>query len=259
VPYSVSAAEASDAGQKSIEHMTGVPVACSRSAESLQRRQGEFAARPHTAEQWSAFRREQSAEALATYDPERAATLFAKFVANGTWQCPTLTALHALAYDGSLHDGPEGRYVSVLQRIMWARRPAASAEDATTQRAAFERGVGLVGAMSAAHVPLLAGTDESNPFVFAGFGLHDELELLVKAGLRPAQALAAATSAPARFFGWSGRMGSIESGEAADLVVLGGDPFADITRVRDVVTVVARGVVYTRPELDRMLEQATSP
>jgi imidazolonepropionase-like amidohydrolase len=261
VPFSVTAAEASDAGQKSIEHLTGVPVACSRAEASLQRRQVAFATHTHTPAEWSAFRRAESAEALATYDAHRAAALFATFAANGTWHCPTLTALHALAHadESSLRSDPQARYVSALQRIMWARRPDTTEEDRATQRSAFERGLAMVGAMNVAHVLLLAGTDESNPFVFAGFGLHDELEFLVKAGLRPVEALRAATSAPARFFGWSDRMGSVTDGKAADLVVLEADPLADIARTREIVAVVARGVVYTRPELDRMLEQATPP
>jgi imidazolonepropionase-like amidohydrolase len=261
VPLSVSAAEASEAGQKSIEHLTGVPVACSRSAESLQRRQEEYATRPHSPAEWVSFRREESARALATYDPARAKALFAKFVANGTWQCPTLAELHALAHadDPALRSDPRMKYVSLLQRALWDRSPPPSAEDAGARRTAFERGLAVVGAMSAAHVPLLAGTDEGNPYSFAGSGLHDELELLVSAGLTPAEALRAATSAPARFFGWSDRMGSVSSGKAADLVVLEGDPLADIANTRRIAAVVTRGVVYTRVELDRMLKEAIAP
>jgi hypothetical protein len=261
VPLSVSAAAASDAGQKSIEHLTGVPVACSRSEEALQRRQEEFAARSHPPAEWNAFRREESARALATYDPARAAALFAKFVANGTWQCPTLAELHALAYAGdpALRSDPRMKYVSALERALWERRPPPAAEDGATQRTAFERGVAVVGAMNKAGVPLLAGTDEGNPYSFAGFGLHDELELLVSAGLTPVEALRAATSAPARFFGWNDRMGSVSNGKVADLVVLDADPLVDITHARGIVAVVARGVAYTRAELDGMLEDAIPP
>jgi hypothetical protein len=261
VPLSVSAAEASDAGQKSIEHLTGVPVACSRSEGVLQRKQEEFAARAHSPAEWVAFRREESARALATYDPARATALFGKFVANGTWQCPTLTELRTLAYadDPTLRSDPRTKYVSLLQRALWERRPPPGAEDGPVRRAAFERGLEVVGAMSAAGVPLLAGTDEGNPYSFAGSGLHDELALLVSAGLSPVEALRAATSAPARFFGWSDRMGSISNGKAADLVVLEADPLLDIANTRRIAVVVARGVVYTRVELDRMLEEAIPP
>jgi len=101
--------------------------------------------------------------------------------------------------------------------------------------------------------PLLAGTDELNPYCFAGFGLRDELALLVGAGLSPAQALRAATSSAAKFFGWESKMGTVAEGEVADLVVLDADPLTDITNTRKISAVVSRGTFYDRAALDKML------
>ncbi|MFH8408761.1 amidohydrolase family protein [Streptomyces sp. NPDC018019] len=101
-----------------------------------------------------------------------------------------------------------------------------------------------------AGVPVLAGTDANHrpgracPVVH-GAGLHAELALLVEAGLTPAQALAAATSAPAAYFGLGDR-GVIAPGRRADLVLVAGDPTADITATRSVEAVWRGGVRFDR-------------
>jgi hypothetical protein len=97
----------------------------------------------------------------------------------------------------------------------------------------------------AAHADILAGTDALNPMVAHGVSLHRELELLVRAGLTPLQALAAATSIPAARFGLADR-GRIEPGRRADLVLVDGDPSVDIRRTRAIVEVWKRGVVVDR-------------
>lgn len=91
-----------------------------------------------------------------------------------------------------------------------------------------------------AGVPILAGTDAGNPGTAHGASLHGELALLVKAGLSPTQALAAATSLPARHFGLHDR-GRIASGLRADLVLVEGDPTADIHATRAIVAVWKNG------------------
>ena len=120
-------------------------------------------------------------------------------------------------------------------------------------RVQFEKQLALVAEMSKGGVPILAGTDEINPYCFAGFSLHDELGWLVKAGLSPVEALRAATTAPAKFFGKEATMGSVAEGKIADFVVLDADPLADIGNTRKIATVVSRGKVYDRVALDKML------
>ena len=94
-------------------------------------------------------------------------------------------------------------------------------------------------------VPVLAGTDAPSPPLTYGVAMHGELELLVAAGLTPVQALAAATSAPARAFRLTDR-GRIAPGLRADLVLVDGDPTRDITATRRIVTVWKRGVAVKR-------------
>lgn len=92
-----------------------------------------------------------------------------------------------------------------------------------------------------AHVPILAGTDAPLPGTTYGASLHSELELLVREGLTPSQALAAATSLPAQSFRLNDR-GRIRPGVRADLLLVEGDPTKNILATRNIVTVWKRGV-----------------
>jgi imidazolonepropionase-like amidohydrolase len=100
-------------------------------------------------------------------------------------------------------------------------------------------------AMAARGVPVLAGTDSPAPGATYGASLHGEMELLVRAGLTPTQALMAATSAPARAFGLDDR-GRIAPGLRADLLLVEGDPTADILHTRRIVKIWKRGVEAKR-------------
>ena len=102
-----------------------------------------------------------------------------------------------------------------------------------------------VSALKAAHVPLLAGTDAPNPGTTHGASIHRELELLVRAGLTPAEALTAATATPAAAFHLTNR-GEIAPGKRADLLLVKGDPTRDIAATRDIISVWKLGVATDR-------------
>ncbi|MFD8493041.1 amidohydrolase family protein [Amycolatopsis sp. NPDC059657] len=99
--------------------------------------------------------------------------------------------------------------------------------------------------LHAAGVPITAGTDSGIPGIAHGVSLLVELELLVRAGLTPVQALAAATSTPAALYGLADR-GRIARGLRADLVLVNGDPTRDITAMRDVSAVWRNGAPVKR-------------
>ncbi len=90
---------------------------------------------------------------------------------------------------------------------------------------------------------VVAGTDTAQQFVVPGASLHRELELYVAGGLTPAQALKSATSDAADLLGIAGRAGTIQLGKDADLVLVSGDPLADIRATRRILNVVRLGVV----------------
>ena len=112
-----------------------------------------------------------------------------------------------------------------------------------------------VAQLKAAHVPILAGTDAPNPGTSHGVSIHRELELLVRSGLTPQEALAAATSIPAKTFHLDDR-GVIAPGKRADLLLVKGDPAQDITATRDIVSVWKLGVEDDRTTYRASIEKA---
>jgi imidazolonepropionase-like amidohydrolase len=112
-----------------------------------------------------------------------------------------------------------------------------------------------VGRMKKAGVEILAGTDLGNPFIFPGFSLHDELELLVKAGLSAFEALQTATVNPSRFFGMQDSLGTIEKGKIADMVLLDANPLENISNTKKIFAVIINGKLLQRKDLDQMLDK----
>jgi imidazolonepropionase-like amidohydrolase len=111
-----------------------------------------------------------------------------------------------------------------------------------------------VAQLKAARVPILAGTDAPNPGTSHGVSIHRELELLVRAGLTPSEALAAATSVPASTFHLDDR-GVIAPGKRADLLLVKGDPTQNILATRDIVSVWKLGVEDDRGSYRTSLEK----
>jgi hypothetical protein len=250
VPIAVSAAEASDAGQKSIEHLTGILIGCS-SKETELRNEIVKAQSP------GARSRREGVGLLETFSDRKAKDLFARFVKNQTWQCPTLTVLRSNAYlgDQSFRNDPRLKYIPRPVRERWGQRMA-NRNNSDYVKKVFRKEVEIVGAMQRAGVPLLAGTDTGNPFCFPGFSLHDELALMVSGGLTPSEALRAATLNPAKFLGLEKTLGTIEPGKIADLVLLDADPLADIRNTQTIDAVISNGRLFDRNALNKMLAQA---
>jgi len=122
-----------------------------------------------------------------------------------------------------------------------------NAGDSAAASRALRSQLAVVRALHDAGVRIVAGTDYGLP----GFSLLRELELYVQAGLSPLEAIRAATAVPAEVMGLSREVGTIEAGERADLVVLDGDPLADIHNVRRGRWVVANGRMFDMPALRR--------
>jgi hypothetical protein len=120
----------------------------------------------------------------------------------------------------------------------------ASGEKIERYRDAYARMLDLVRRLHEAGVPIVAGTDS-----LAGFAMHRELELYVQAGISPADALIIATLGAARVLGRDKASGSIAKGKAADLVLIDGDPLANISDLRKSVLTVKGGVIYRAADL----------
>jgi hypothetical protein len=250
VPLSVKASGASDAGQKSIEHLEGLALGCSAQEEALS------AESQRLTSMWPALA--FAGRAFGSYDQSKAQSLFARFVKNGTWQCPTLTWIRSVSRlrVPQLSNDERLKYVPKELRSYWQNSRNESNGVTPEERAAlplfFSGSIRIVGDMHRAGVSILAGTDTG----FAGFSLHDELALLVESGMSPMAALQAATSNAARFMGQLDRRGTIETGKIADLVLLDKNPLADIHNTRTIQAIVLNGKLMPRAVLDAMLAEA---
>lgn len=273
-PAAIPAREAVAAGQRSIEHLGSslggfLLDASSREPElrrELLQRMDEARAAGSEASFWEWVVGPVHQQALLdAWDPARAGELVSLLRERGTWHCPTLTVLSPAARSRSEKE----------RRILYASAHGACgklapAAKSTTAAALFARQLAIVGDLERGGVGLLAGTDTMPPSAeaveefgtcdvpLAGLSVHEELEWLVAAGLTPSEALAAASSGPAKFFGEEGAGGSIAVGKRADLVLLEGNPLDDIRNTRRIRAVVAAGRLYDRAALDALLQQGAT-
>ncbi|MGH7617523.1 MAG: amidohydrolase family protein, partial [Gemmatimonadaceae bacterium] len=120
-------------------------------------------------------------------------------------------------------------------------------------RAMFEKRLRQVAAMHRAGVGVLTGTDAPLRNSPPGFGLHEELALLVRGGMSPFDVIKAATYEPARYFNMLDSMGTIERGRFADLVLLDANPLTNIANTRRIAGVVANGRWFDAAARARLL------
>lgn len=260
LPLGVDLATAVD-GLRSMEHLRNLEMACAADAEALLAERRDLLTNPEGlsgGDLRSAIHAAQRGRAVRDQDETRCAAVIETLRASGTWQVPTLTVstprvvrLHATeAWRDTF------RYLPEPARSEWIEGALEMAQvdpDADTE-AYVAWAFDMVGRLAAAGVPIMAGTDTPIFFLTPGFSLHEELALLVRSGLTPLQAIAAATIEPARYFGLEDRMGSIAPGRVADLVLLEASPLEEIGNTRRIRAVVSRGRFYDRQALDGMLE-----
>ena len=248
VPLDIGVDEASNAGQRSIEHLIGILLYSSAKSEEIK------------ADLMKGINVNQlNNQMVDTYDARRAATLFALFKKNETWQVPTLTIRHARPYMAELqqaHD-PRLKYLPEALTGGWGarndpRQPTAP-EVIASRKHLFQKELEVVGTMQRAGVKLMAGTDTPNPFCFPGFSVHDELGFMVQAGLTPLEALQTATINPAEFLELTKILGTVDKGKIADLVLLDANPLEDIANTKRIAAVVSAGRLFDRKALDGLL------
>jgi len=242
LPRGISPSEAARAGQASIEH-----------TESLL--EGV-----HFAD--SASQRHTPREDFALLSGSAADSLFALFKRSGTSIDPTLVEYNVFAHIGDARVTNDARlkYVSPELREYWQRFfPADTAETIAStagRREYLRRFMGLVYAMHNAGIPILTGTDVGASYIYPGFSLHDELALLVEAGIPPADVLKAATGGATSFLGVSDSVGTVQAGKLADLVILDGNPLVDIRNTQSIRAIIVNGRLLDAAERRKILAAA---
>ncbi len=283
LPTGVDAAKASAAGYRSIEHLGPFEVAMlSCSTDEAAIRAAMAAAPPPPMPAMApakalAMLEDAATEPLllrlaipglfplldrvaATYDPAKCAAFAKVLITNGTWMSPTLIRDRTIVFgdDPAYVNDPDLRYVAPAQRAKWAAVAARLMAALTpAQRATLGRfwtaQLRFLKDLDAAGVPMIAGSDLGGQWDIAGFSLHHDFDLLAADGLTPLKVLQMTTLDAARFLGREATMGRVAAGQAADLVVLDGNPVADVANLHRIAAVVRAGGYLGRADLDAIL------
>ena len=233
VPRALTANLVSDSGQKSIEHMFGI------------------------AGWWEDFFNPDSLRTTEKRITPEMRELFKVLKENGTWVTPTTAVFVKIihAQDESYDRQARRRYAPHSLHAGWDRqrmqiRPKVSIED---RRRYAEQELAIIHEMYRAGVKVLAGSDTGGFDASPGFELHIELQMLVKAGLTPLEALQCATYNPAEFLGKLDSYGTVAAGKVADLLLLSADPTEDIENAKRIEAVIVGGELYRQDDLDGFL------
>jgi imidazolonepropionase-like amidohydrolase len=238
-----TAIEAANAGVASIEHLTGIPEAVSKDRARLVKAHDDFF------QGWTAFELEWptlSETALlrvARHLRDRGVVLVPTLALHDAFARladPALLTNPALAGvpDTVRHD--EWDAADLMRRAGWSQ---STLDGFAATVPVLQRFVAMFVRMGG---KVAAGTDTPQQFVVPGDSLHRELELYVAGGLSPAEALQTATVNAAELLDIGERVGRIAEGYDADLVLLEGDPLADIGATRRIAAVIRGGVEVQR-------------
>jgi imidazolonepropionase-like amidohydrolase len=269
VPLGMTSAQVATAGIASLEHLRNLELDCSSQASVMLQERRDLLTRAGDSTGSDLRRQAHAAHripAIEALDWPRCVAMLEHHHARGVRHVPTLSLI--LSVYEKLHTGAEWRagfdQLPHELRDDWLRSSEAMGKlfendpEGDTGRAAYLAWVRRVVSWMADKHMLLAGTDTPLFFMTPGLSLHAELEAMVQAGLTPLQALEAATLSPARYFGLDGTAGSIGPGHRADLLLLSGNPLADIRHTRSIRAVIRGGHVHDRDDLDALLAEARS-
>ena len=259
VPIAFSVAEVSAMGMHSIEHARDLPMDCAKvgaevRAQMKRKLSGEDVPWPD--------RKAIPSRSVAEFDEALCAQQIQAMVDNHVYYVPThpTREMDYRASEEAYRADPRLAYIPKMQQVHWngdLDRTAKNLGDIKGELEAFYK-LGLKTTKMAhdAGVKVMVGTDVNDTMVFPGFSTHDEIANLVEAGFTPMEALAAATSVPAEYFGNDADYGGISEGKVADLVLLAADPLADIANTTKIEAVIQGGRVSDRAALDALLDEA---
>lgn len=255
VPLSMRASTAGPSVD-SIEHLRNIEMDCASDAAALHETRLERLRNPDNLSGYelrSSLHNLQRLPAITSYDQARCDETI-KALARTT-QVPTLRLIGLDLVTPWSREGWEDALARSPEAVRndWRDTAESSeAESSSDDEALLEFphwAMFLVERMNSEGIPIAAGTDTPIGIAVPGFSLHAELAMLVRAGLSPIEALAAATLRPAQWFSLEAELGTIDVGKQADLLLLDADPLEDIVNTRRINLVVSKGRAYSQAEL----------
>lgn len=260
VPLSMDVISASNAGLNSMEHMRNLEMSSASNWEALleTRRKMLFDGKNEVGGVLrSNIHAAQRAEAVENYDEKVADGVLAVLAKNKTWQIPTLALSTGMVnrhfaredWIESFKYLPDEVAANWLEAIAMVNEMTAS----ESQRSHSEWMTNMIKKVNEFEIDIMAGTDCPIFFLTPGLSLHEELAVLVKAGLTPMEALETATLNPARYFNMEHELGLVKENYIADLLLLDANPLEDIGNTKAINAVVKDGKIRSREDLDQLL------
>lgn len=253
IPFSLRAVDLSAMGLSTVEHMAYLVKAGSPEEAAIIERvaSGELDAASANGELYD------------TFDPDYALSVYKELHDNNTAVVPTLIGSRIIAFldEDDHRQDPELHYLGKGLIGTYGWRVERANKDTPDQIAERKRRYGkltsLIAILKASGMQIMAGTDAGflNSYIYPGFALHEELQILVDGGLSPLEALQTSVVNGPEFFGLSDRYGSVEVGKKADLLILNANPLQNIAATRNIFGLVRMGKAYPRAELDTMLSE----
>jgi NSS family neurotransmitter:Na+ symporter len=248
IPLSMSASEAGPQ-VGSMEHLRNIELDCAENAAELLAARQESLASPQTnlgsTLRWS-LHEAQRLPAIETVDEVRCQKVLTKL--RSTIQVPT-ARLNGLPLV-TPYDRPDWQkakaHLPAGAPAEWLNLPSWIEPDPADRDTRYaEWSLNMIGAMNDAGIRIGAGTDTPLGVAIPGYSLHNELAMLVRAGLTPMEAIRSATITPAEFLKLDDEMGTIDVGKRADLLLLNANPLDDIENTRRIDLVVSKGSIVT--------------
>ena len=248
IPLGIDLFKAVDNGLDGMQHIRNLELACTKDpSEGLSKRlllleNSESIAGSALRSQIHQAQRYSSIE---DFDEDRCTKVIEYLAVNNVFQTPTLT-INTVGSKRFFADEEWQKTYEVLPNEVknrWLKDSESMAQQPlnSSYQTYEDWSMKIVGLFNKQGVKILAGTDTPIGFLTPGFSLHKELELLVESGLTPLQALRAATITPAEFFNLEDKMGTVEVGKVADLVILNSNPLNDIKHTQDIHKVILKG------------------
>lgn len=262
VPLSMDVISASNAGLNSMEHLRNLELSCASNAEELLQQRQELLASGKEikgAALRSKIHQEQRKIAIENFDEIKAQEVLNVLAANDTWQIPTLTLStgftkqHFMDLDFKesfkfLPKAIEEEWKKGIDNIL-----KENITESDIQRTNWT--LSITEKIHKTGINIMAGTDCPIFFLTPGRSLHQELAVLVEAGLSPLEAIKTATLNPAKYFNLENELGTIKEGKWADLVILNANPLEDIKNTMLINGVIKQGKYFDRYKLDQILER----